>query len=182
MNGWKRIFKESAPLLAVTAFIGILGGQMLNSIEAILLEVPVLLFLLPVLNGVGGNIGTVLGARISSGLHSGYISPDLSDIEMRENIFLTLIMGGLTYMSVALIVASSSLALSLGIYALDLLFIILGTGFIITFGMMILTVTVSIWSHRKRLDPDNIVVPIVTTSGDFIGITSVLLMVWVVIL
>ena len=178
---WEEIFKQSAPLLMITAFIGILGGQMLNSIDEILLEVPVLLFLLPVLNGVGGNLGTVLGARISSGLHSGYINPDIMDIEMKENIYLTLIMGGITYISVAMVVASFSLAIPLEILAVNLLIIILGTGFIITVGIMILTVMVSILAHKKRMDPDNIVVPIVTTSGDFIGIASILFMVWVVI-
>lgn len=182
MYDWKEIFKQSAPILTVTAFIGIVGGQILNSINTILVEIPTLLFLLPVINAVGGNLGTVLGARISSGFHSGYIEPTLGDIEMRENIMFSSILGGTTYLILALGVASTSMILPLGIIAFQLFIIIIGTGVLLTIFMVILTTVVSIWAVKKRLDPDNVLTPIVTTSGDFMGIGSLLLMIWLVIL
>ena len=182
MYDWKKIFRQSAPILTGTAFVGILGGQILNSINTILVEIPTLLFLLPVINAVGGNLGTVLGARISSGFHSGYIEPTLGDIEMRENMMFSLILGGLTYLLLALGVAGSSLVLPLGIIAFNLFIIIIGTGFLLTIFMIILTIIVSIFSVKKRLDPDNVLTPVVTTSGDFMGIGFLLMMIWLVIL
>ncbi len=179
---WKDIFKESFPVLTVTAFVGILGGQMLNSIEGILIQVPVILFVLPIINGVGGNLGIVLGARISSGLHSGYITPDIKDEEMLDNMTIALFMGGIIYLVVAGAVASLSTTLRLNLLISQLFLIIIGTGIILTLSIIFITITVTLWSYKKKLDPDNIVVPVVTTSGDFIGISSLLFMVWLVII
>ncbi len=179
---WKGIFKESAPLLAVMALIGIMGGQVLHSIEDTLLIFPVFLVLLPVMNGLGGNLGAILGARISSGLHSGHIKPDLFDKEMGYNMFLTLIMGGVTFTSVAIGVSASTTLIDLDVFVINLAIIILGAGAIITVSTLILTVLISLWSYKNRYDPDNIVIPVITTLADFISILALFLMVWVVIL
>ncbi len=179
---WKDIFRQSAPLLSIMALIGIMGGQVLHSIEDTLIIFPVFLVILPVMNGLGGNIGAILGARISSGFHSGYIKPELLDREMRENMFLTLIMGAVTYTALALGVAASSGLVDLGVLALNLIFIIVGAGVIITLSTIVLAVLVSLISYKKRLDPDNIVIPVTTTLADFISILALFLMVWVVIL
>ncbi len=179
---WKIIFKESAPLLALMALIGIMGGQVLHRIEDFLFLFPIFLFLLPVMNGLGGNIGAILGARASSGLHFGSISPNIFDKEMGENVYLTLLMGAATYLGVALGIAASSTVLDLKVAMINLIIIIAGAGAIITVSTVILTVLVSVWSYKKRIDPDNVVIPVITTLADFISILALYLMVWVVIL
>jgi len=179
---WKDIFKKSYPILIFTAFIGILGGQMLNSIERVLVEIPVLLFLLPVINGVGGNLGIVLGARISSGLHSGYIEADMGDEEMKENMIVTLIVGCIVYLSISITLAATSTDIDLGVFAYEISSVVIGAGLILTVSIVFLTLLLTFISYRKKLDPDDVVPPLVTTVGDFIGIASLLLMVWVVIL
>lgn len=179
---WKKIFKESYPLLTITAFIGIAGGQILNSIESLLIEIPVLLFLIPVINSVGGNLGTVLGARISSGLHSGYIRSELRDKEMKENMLISFLIGVTIYTTLTLGMVATSTNISLGLLVIELMMVILGTGLILTISIILLTVFVSVWSYRKKLDPDNVVVPVITTCGDFIGIGSLLFMIWMVIM
>ena len=178
---WKDIFRESAPLLTLMAFIGILGGQLLHSMEELLFLFPVFLFLLPVMNGLGGNIGAILGARASSGLHSGYISPNIFDRELGDNAALTLLMGAITYTTVGLLVAASTSVMDLKVTALHLVLIIVGAGAMIITSTVILTVIVSVWSYRKRLDPDNIVIPVITTLADFISILALYIMVWMVI-
>ncbi len=168
-------------MLTVTAFIGLMAGQVLNSIEAILIDMPVILFLLPLLNGLGGNIGTVLGARLSSGFHSGYIELDLDDVEMRDNIRVSLALGGCIYLFFALVIGGASLAVPVGIHALRIFTIIIGTGLLLTLAVISVTLLATFWSYRKGLDPDNIVVPVVTTMGDFLGIGILVSMVWLVI-
>ncbi len=179
---WKEIFKESAPLLSLMAFIGIMGGQILHNIEDTLLIFPIFLVILPMMNGLGGNLGAILGARISSGLHSGYINPDIFDVEMGDNMHLTLIAGSITYITVAVVVASSTMVINLHVLATNLIIIIIGAGMIITVSTLLLTVLVSLWSYKKRIDPDNVVIPVITTLADFISILALYLMVWVVIL
>lgn len=182
MYDWKDIFKNSYQILLFTAFIGIMGGQMLNSIEMILVELPVLLFLFPVMNGVGGNLGIVLGARISSGLHSGYIEAELGDEEMKENILVSLLVGCVVYASVSLALVASSTVIDIGILSYHILLITIGAGLILTASIVFLTLFLTFISYRKKLDPDDVVPPLVTTVGDFIGIASLLFMIWVVIL
>lgn len=179
---WKDIFKNSYHILLFTAFIGMVGGQMLNSIETVLIELPILLFLLPVINGVGGNLGVVLGARISSGLHSGYIEMEFGDEEMNDNISVSLVIGGVVFALVSLAVASTSTVINLGVVSFHLFTIIIGAGILLTVSVVFLTLILTSISYKKKLDPDDIVPPLVTTLGDFIGIISLLFMIWVVIL
>ncbi len=178
---WKNIFKESAGLLALMAFIGIAGGHVLESIEEELILFPVLLFLVPILNGVGGNLGAVLGARLSSGLHTGYIESDMFDDEVKDNLLITLLMGVFVFGGLALGVSLSSLTLPLGLTFLQLLYIILGAGAITTVSITFITVFTTLYSYKVNLDPDNIVIPIVTTACDFIGIVALVFMIWLVI-
>ncbi|MFO7991224.1 MAG: magnesium transporter [Thermoplasmata archaeon] len=179
---WQKIFKESAPLLTLTAFIGVLGGQILNSVDKLIIELPVLLFLLPVMNGLGGNIGTILSARITSGLHAGYITSKMKDKELKENIYVGLLLGSATYLIVAVAVSTSTTVIDLTPMALELFLTIIGTGMLISVSIILLTVTLVIYSYKKRLDPDNVVVPVITTLGDFIGISCLIFMIWLVIL
>ncbi len=179
---WKRIFKESAPLLTFTGFIGVAGGQILLSVETILIDLPILLFLIPVLNGVGGNLGIVLGARISSGLHSGYIEPSILDDGLRDNINLSLILGLTIYVMFTLLIAGASFAVPLGLRLLKLIPIIFIVGGLLTISITVLTVVVTFLSYGKGLDPDNTVAPVVTTTGDFLGITFLIFGIWLVIL
>ncbi|MFO8108968.1 MAG: magnesium transporter [Thermoplasmata archaeon] len=179
---WKNIFKESAGILALMAFIGIAGGHVLESIEGELILFPILLFLIPILNGVGGNLGAVLGAKLSSGLHAGFIYPDFFDQEIKENLWLTITMGAMVFTGLAIGVSVSSFALPFGLTFAQLLLIILGTGGITTTSITFITVFTTLYSYNKNMDPDNVVIPIVTTVCDFIGIVALVFMIWLVII
>jgi len=60
--------------------------------------------------------------------------------------------------------------------------VIIGAGFITILSITLITAAVSLWSHHKGLDPDNIVIPVETTLCDFIGIITLAMMVWLVII
>ena len=179
---WKDVFRQSALLLLLMGFIGIIGGQVLHQMEETLLQFPVFLFLLPLMNDLGGNLGCVLASRLGSGFHSGIIDAAITDREMNENVLVTLIMGLVTYLSVGLAVAASSGILPLGPTAMNLFIVVLGSGIIVTVGTAIITVAVSLISYKKKLDPDNITIPVLTTLADLLSIVSIFFMVWLVIL
>lgn len=180
---WKKIFKETAPLLALMAFIGIISGQVLQSIEKeVLLQFPVFLFLIPVMNALGGNIGAILASRLSSGLHLGDIKPNFYDSSLWENISVAGFMGIITYGAIAFTVTAASQAVPLKILAWNLFIIIGGAAVIITIGALILTTIMTIISYKMNLDPDNIVIPAITTLIDLLSILSLFFMVWLVIL
>ncbi len=179
---WKNIFKESAGLLALMGLIGVAGGFVLGSIEETLLIYPILLFLVPILNGVGGNLGAVLGARVSSSLHTGRISSTFKDEELQENIWVMMGMGFFVFFILGIGVVSAGYLFDLGVTSLQIFVVIIGAGFITIFSITFITVAVSLWAYHKGLDPDNIVIPVETTLCDFIGIVSLALMVWLVIM
>lgn len=179
---WKNIFKESAGLLALMGFIGVVGGSVLGTIEETLLIYPVLLFLVPILNGVGGNLGAVLGARVSSAIHTGKIEPIFTDEELRENILVMMSMGFFVFFVFGIGMAGANFLLDFGVTSFQIFVIIIGAGFITILSITLITAAVSLWSYHKGLDPDNIVIPVETTLCDFIGIISLAFMVWLVIM
>jgi len=172
-----KIVKQSLPLLMLLVLLEIIAGQFLNTNEKIL-GMSAVLMLIPVVNGVGGNIGSILGARITSGLHVGYIEPRWNDRNLRKNLLLSLALGGSVFfiMGIILYVITPILQIETGISIWRILIIFLGSGLILIIVLCFICIVSAIYTYRKGLDPDNIVTPIVTTVGDFIGITSIMVM------
>ena len=69
----KTILKQSTPVLLICSFLGGAAGGVLNSSVETLLTNPTLLTLIPQFSGESGSLISILGARLSSGLHSGLI-------------------------------------------------------------------------------------------------------------
>lgn len=73
----KKIIKQSTPILLICSFLGVSDGGFLNNSAKTLLKNPSLLTLAPLFSGESGNLVSTLGARLSSSLHVGLISPNL---------------------------------------------------------------------------------------------------------
>jgi mgtE-like transporter len=58
-----------------------------------------------------------------------------------------------------------------------LMMIILGAGILLIISLVGISVVSALYSFKKGVDPDNSVTPIVTTSGDALGILFLFLMV-----
>jgi len=180
---WKKIVKHALPLLTICIIIEIFAGQILQGKQEILILFPVFLISIPVINGVGGNIGSILGARLASGLHVGYISLDIKDKKMHGNLFTSIIMGVLTYTILAILIyytASFSGIRMDDINLIKFISIVLATGFLLICIISIVSVLTAFWSFKRGLDPDDMVAPVVTTVGDTLGIVFLFLLIGVV--
>ncbi|MEE9164068.1 MAG: magnesium transporter [Thermoplasmata archaeon] len=155
----------------------ILNTQILNAREAVFLAAPFLLILVPVINGVGGNVGTVLGARITSGLYTGTLSVRLSDRGLRAQVRDALVLYLLSFSLLGIFIYAA--AVGLGVtppFGLEvLLFLMLTTGLMLAGVLILVTVAVALLSFSHGLDPDNFITPIVTTLGDLLGIAFLVL-------
>lgn len=177
-----RIVRQSLPLLVFLVFVEILAGQFLNPNDALpnkrIMLSAGLLMLIPALNGIGGNIGSVLAARLTSGLHVGSVEPSLKDKNIRKNVALAFALGVSVYSIMGLIIYGITRILDMKVrFSFGELFLIfMGSGMILITLLCIICVLSVIISYDKGVDPDNIVTPVVTTMGDFIGIVSILLM------
>lgn len=180
---WKTIVKHSIPILTVFALIEIFAGQILQNQQETLVALPIFLISIPVINGIGGNIGSVLGARLASGLHVGYISLSLKDKEMHENLLYSILIGFITYAFLAILIyyMASIGGIQMGIHPVEFVFVMLGAGVLLLFVVSMFSVFTAFLSFKRGLDPDDMVAPVVTTVGDTMGIIFLIVLIGVVI-
>jgi mgtE-like transporter len=174
-----KIIKESMPILTFCIGVEVLIGQVLNTNQSIM-TIPIILALIPVINGVGGNIGSILGARLASGLHTGIIDADFRGKELRKNVVGTFILGLITFfiLALAVYIIMPFIGVKVSIIGFNrLIFIVLSAGILLILCLIMLSVVTALYSFKKGIDPDNSVTPIVTTSGDALGVICLLLMV-----
>lgn len=174
-----KIIKESIPLLTLCIGVEVLIGQVLNTNKS-LITIPLVLALIPVINGVGGNIGSILGARLASGLHTGIIGLDLKGVELRKNVTSTFLMGVITFSILGLLIYLIMPVIGINVAVIGfgrLMMIIICAGVLLILCLIGISVISAIYSFKKGKDPDNSVTPIVTTSGDALGIICLFLMV-----
>ena len=176
-DDWKSIVRESSPLIALMMFIEIGGGGMLESMNEVFYAIPALLALVPLINAIGGNAGSVIGARLSSGLHLGMIEPSFRDKEVLDNMFMAGIMGmGAKLISAAFLFAILPvIGMAMGLSIWTWLSITLIASVIVLGAVLPAAVITSIIAFRKGKSPDDFTIPVVSTVGDFTGILAILL-------
>lgn len=181
---FKRIIKETLPILLLTSIGGITAGVFLENVkEGIIMKVPGLLILLPAILGNRGNIAGTLGSRISSGLHLGLIPSDLRiNKPLTENLgaalflntIISLTLGIVAYLAYNLVGFPGQASI------LELTLISLIAGSAAGAILAVLTVLTAIFTYSRGLDPDNILIPLVSTVGDIITILCLITTVWLV--
>ncbi len=169
-------YREALPVLAVSAAGGLFAGVVLGGMEAELQEIPGLLLLVPALLAIRGNVYGSLGARLASALHQGLVEPRISlgDRRVRaavaaaisNGLAMSLFAATVGFLLVFLQGRSASLAALLGVALI--------AGLIS--GVVLATAVVSVVfvGYRRGLDPDALAGPVVTTTGDVVGVATML--------
>ena len=167
----KTILRQSTPILLLCSFLGGSAGGILNSSVETLLTNPSLLTLIPLFSGESGSLISILGARLSSGLHSGLIEPlRKPEGNTIHNFIICFILAIIVFPFIGILAETSSIALgTIGVGFDKIIPISTISGLILVAIMVILVYYVSITSYNKNLDPDNIVIPISTSITDSIS-------------
>ncbi|MFB6149695.1 MAG: magnesium transporter [Halobacteriales archaeon] len=176
-------YREALPALAASTVGGLLAGVVLGSMRAELRAVPGLLVLVPALLATRGNVYGSLGARLATGLHQGLIEPYVSRGDTRLRAAVAAAIGnGLLASTIAAVLAFVILrVLARPVAPLSVLVgIALVAGILSGIALTIAVVTVVFTGFRRGQNPDTLVGPIVTTTGDVLGIAFLLLAVRVV--
>ena len=177
---WKKIVKHGLPLLLIAVVIEIFAGQILQGNQELLVAAPIFLISIPVVNSVAGNIGSVLGARLASGLHVGYITHSFKDKEMQHNLLISLLIGFITYFILAIVIYFIALFANIlkeDLALIEFVGILVITGFLLICVVALLSVFTAFISFKRGLDPDDMVAPVVTTVGDIMGIVFLLIII-----
>jgi mgtE-like transporter len=170
-------YREALPILAVSAAGGLFAGLVLGGMDAELREIEGLLVLVPALLATRGNVYGSLGARLGSALHQGLIEPRITlGNERLRAAAAAAVASGLLVSTLAAIMAFA-LLLALGrpvapiwmLVGVALISGLIGGGVLVT-----MVVAVVLVGYRRGLNPDTLAGPVVTTTGDVIGMATLL--------
>ncbi|MCA9691322.1 MAG: magnesium transporter, partial [Myxococcales bacterium] len=160
-------FRARWPWLATAAVGGLLVAVSLQGFEEALRTIPTLALFMPVVAGMGGNVGTQSSTIVVRGLAVGYIERSrVSRLVAREvalGATLGMLYGSLIAFAAPFLGATSSDPVRLGM--------------VVTFGMvgcMVIAAAVGtsvpLILHRFNVDPAVATGPFVTTSVDILGL------------
>lgn len=170
-NEVRHIVRQSTPVLFFCSILGTVAGGILNNSISTLLRNQTLLTLVPLFSGESGGLVSILGARLSSGLHSGLIDPVLRPKKhTMENFIAIVTLAVVMYPLIGFLAESSTLAFgNAGVGFPQSLSISLIAGMILIMIMLLVVFYISTISYRRGLDPDNIVIPLSTSLTDSIS-------------
>jgi len=168
----KNILKESTPVLILTAMITLAAGLVLSFNQNFLSILPGILIIIPSFNLMIGAITSVLSSRLSSALHLGLIHPKLHRTKtLDRNIIANLVISIISFLVFGMMAWGFNTALGIATSTFwSFSMAILLAGFLTTTILSFLSITLSYLSYSRGLDPDNVVIPLLTSVGDFIGI------------
>jgi mgtE-like transporter len=179
-----RAYREGLPALGASVVGGLIAGVVLGGMRGELRAVPGLLVLIPALLATRGNVYGSLGARIATGLHQGLVEPrvDFGDERLRGAVAAAIGNGLLAGFFAATVVFLLLTGLSRDPAPYPVLVgVALLSGFLSGVTLSSLVVVLVFAGYRRGRDPDTLVGPIVTTSGDLFGLVFLVLAVRVVL-
>jgi mgtE-like transporter len=177
-------YRDALPALVASLVGGLLAGVVLGGMRPELRAVPGLLVLVPALLATRGNVYGSLGARVATALHQGLVEPRLSAADRRLGAAAAAaISNGLLASTFAAVVVFALLT------TLDdpvaplatLVGVALVAGVLSGVVLTVVVVTVVFAGYRRGHDPDTLVGPIVTTTGDVFGVLFLLVAVRIVL-
>jgi cation transporter-like permease len=180
-NVSKTIIKESIKILLLASFISSLGGLALEQVRTLFLSILPLIILLPTLNNMIGNYGTIISSRFSTMLYEGEIKSkwwknlDLKKLFVQIGIMVLIgavlssaIAIGITYFSPGGISFATALKVFL-IVVIDML--------LLTNILFFVAIFAGIYIYKKKEDPNNFLIPITTSVADFANMAVLALLI-----
>ena len=165
------ITKAMLPVLCILTIVEVGSVFVLGGFEARLLKYPALLALVPVTIGTAGNLGSILAARLSTALQLGTLVFAVDNEPLLGNILATLALSISIFPIVG--VGTWGLTTLFGDPALTTETVILIS---ITSGTCLAVIAVAVallatyLAYRFELDPDDVVLPVVTNVCDVLGV------------
>ena len=170
-------YRETLPVLLLSAVGGLFAGAVLGGMEAELRDVAGLIVLVPALLATRGHVYGSLGARLGSALHQGLVEPrfTLGDERLNGAIVASMTNGILVSTLAAVLAFVLLLALGRPVAGLWTLVAIAAVAGVIS-GLLLTAAVVSVVfvGYRRGLNPDTLAGPVVTTTGDVVGVATML--------
>jgi mgtE-like transporter len=163
-----RTLRQGAAALTLSTAAGFVAGLTLAHLTGTLSRFPGLIVLIPAAVGMKGTIFGAIGARIGTASAAGLFEPNLRPGGvLRRNVavaVITTLSSSLWLAALARLAAAAFGQTSISIWSLLTISVLggaLGSALI-----LLLTVGLSVVSHRRRWDLDSVATPMVTALGD----------------
>lgn len=172
------IVAATLPLLTVLTVVELWGGLFLDASQAVLTTYPSLLTLVPGIIAVAGNLGSVLASRLSTAFHLGTLSFSPTDEALAGNAAATLALAGTLFPAVGAGAWFARYALGdVVLPAMTVVLIAAVSGLLLAVVAVCIATAATYTAYRLKLDPDDVVIPVVTTTCDVLGVVVFLLVV-----
>jgi mgtE-like transporter len=171
-------YREALPALGASLVGGLLAGLVLGSMRSDLRAVEGLLVLVPALLATRGNVYGSLGARLATGLHQGLIEPRVRAGDRRIRAAAAAALANGIVASVFAATAAFAVLSALGAPVAGLgrlVGIAVVAGLLSGATLVVVVVTVVFAGYRRGYNPDTLVGPLVTTTGDVFGVLFLLI-------
>ena len=171
-------YREALPALSASLVGGLIAGVVLGGMRTELRMVDGLLVLVPALLATRGNVYGSFGARLATALHQGLIEPRVrTDDDRLAAAIVAALTNGLMVSTFAAVAAYVILWVlgrpSAPVTTLIAIAAIAGllSGVVLTTAVVVVVFA----GYRRGYNPDTIVGPVVTTTGDIFGLVFLLI-------
>ncbi|MHB9286881.1 magnesium transporter [Halobacteriales archaeon Cl-PHB] len=167
----RAITRAMLPVLVVLTLVEIGSGLVLGSFQGDLLQYPTLLVLVPVTIGTAGNLGSILAARLSTAFHLGTLSFAPTDDRLGGNAIATVALAVTVFPLIGTGAWTlSALTTGARLPLTTVLSVALASGVALAVLAVLVTVVATYAAYRFSLDPDDVVIPVVTNVCDVLGV------------
>ncbi|HKZ49994.1 MAG TPA: magnesium transporter [Candidatus Nanoarchaeia archaeon] len=181
MKFYKKILKESIKILIFASIVSSIGGIGIEALKIKIAAIIPLVIMLPALNDMIGDFGTIISSKFTTLLYQGKIrskwweSSELGD-EFRVissiALFAAFYLGAVSVLIATLQGAPIEIVEALKIMAIS--FMATATLVMIIFFLAIIG---GLWVYKRGKDPNNFLIPITTSVADFSSLILFSLMV-----
>ncbi|MHA1873936.1 MAG: magnesium transporter [Candidatus Heimdallarchaeaceae archaeon] len=178
-NGFIKLgLKQSLPPLLVTTIIAAGTGSLLVTFENLLQAVPIVLVVLPSVLSTVGAQNSIIANTTTTKLHLGTLEPKISFIKSKELLLPFCAFGTVgILMSIIyslLAVAIYPINISLILY-FSLLLVLISSNLISYLIVSSLAFLTAVLTYKYGFNPDNIVIPVLSTLADLISTSFLVL-------
>ena len=168
---YRKIVKESLPFMIFLLILSWTTGDLWETFARALLDKYFVIFiLLPGYISAIGSIGSVFVSRLTSHTLLGELNERFEPYHLLITNILGLMFSGVLYFTgLALVGNLMSFYFLLPINPLRLYIILLSSGLISVFCIMIFGMLVTFIAYKQGLDPDNFASPLMSNLGDLLG-------------
>ncbi len=166
-----RIIKESFRILILASIFSSIGGIAIKSVQEKIILVLPLLIILPALNDMVGDFGIIIVSKFTTYLALRQIKRPLRKSHPLKHLYSVVLPVALIS-AIYLATLASLFAFFRGYFInINILIKILAIVLITTLFLILIIFLVSVigglYIHRKKLDPDDLLIPVTTSIADF---------------